>query len=459
VHHRFASTIARVLLLASAIALPASAAQAEALLLVDAQTGKVLRSENAAHQWYPASLSKLMTTYVTLKAVKDGRIRLDNLVTVSAHALAQSPSKMGFPVGTRMTVDNALKMLLVHSANDMAVVLAEGVDGSVDKFADEMNQASARLGMTQSHWHNPNGLPDELQVTSARDLAILARALMHDFPEYDFYWHIPAIKFGKRVMRNYNKLIDRYPGADGMKTGFTCASGYNLIASATRNGRRLIAIVLGATSGRARNETAAKMLEGGFNGGNALGWLMPSLGTVEGLQPVAGSPPDLHDRICGGHRHGSEDDDTPVTGPANLVEGAANAYASIFSGANLLSSGDKQGSLLGPLSPSEPVVVTVMAPPGAPQDPDALLGGGRKRRVIVHRHKGRKAAVINVATHSGKEKEKPTAQRAEKEPSAKPQAVRRTPAAHPRKPAAAKPKPAKGARATPVPAHRTAASQ
>jgi D-alanyl-D-alanine carboxypeptidase len=400
-----------------------------------------------------------MTTYVTLKAVKDGRIRLDNLVTVSATALSQAPSKMGFPVGTRMTVDNALKMLLVHSANDMAVVLAEGVDGSVEKFADEMNQTSQRLGMTQSHWHNPNGLPDEQQVTSARDLAILARALMHEFPEYDFYWHIPAIKFGHRVMRNYNKLIDRYPGADGMKTGFTCASGYNLIASATRNGRRLIAIVLGASSGRARNETAAKMLEGGFNGGNALGWLMPSLGTVEGLQPVAGSPPDLHDRICGGRRHNSEDDDTPAPGPTNLVEGAANAYASIFSGANLLGSGDKQGSLLGPLvSSSEPVVVTVMAPPGAPKDPDALIGGGRKRRVIVRGHKGRKSAVISVAKHaqSDKGKEKPVAKAAEKESAAQPRAKRRV-RAHPHKPAAEKAKPAKGARATQAPAHRTAA--
>ena len=127
-------------------------------------------------------------------------------------------------------------------------MLAEGVAGSIENFADEMNSTAQHLGMTQSNWVNPNGLPADDQITSARDLAILARALIHDFPEYDMYWHIPAIKFGKRIMRNYNTLIGRYDGADGMKTGFICASGFNLVATATRDGKRLIAVVLGAPS-------------------------------------------------------------------------------------------------------------------------------------------------------------------------------------------------------------------
>jgi len=292
----------------------------EALLLIDAESGKVLRAENATYPWYPASTSKLMTTYVTLQAVKAGRISMDTLITVSPNAVAQTPSKMGFRAGVTVTVDNALKMLLVHSANDIAVVLAEGVSGSIEKFADEMNATSQRLGMVQSSWVNPNGLPAEGQISSARDLGILARALMHDFPEYDFYWHIPAIKFGRTVMRNYNKLLAEYPGADGMKTGFICSSGFNLVASATRDNRRLIAIVLGAPSSAVRAQKAAMMLEQGFSGGAGLGWLLPSLGTVDKLQPINAAPPDLHEQICGPHHkrpRAENEDDEASSSPDN----------------------------------------------------------------------------------------------------------------------------------------------
>ena len=143
-------------------------------------------------------------------------------------------------------------MMMVKSANDMAVLLAEGVDGSIESFAEDMTTTAHKLGMSESNFVNPNGLPADGQIVSARDLAILARALIHDFPEYNYFWHIPAIKFGKRVVRNYNRLIGRYPGADGMKTGFICASGFNLVATATRNGRQLIAVVLGASSSERR---------------------------------------------------------------------------------------------------------------------------------------------------------------------------------------------------------------
>jgi len=238
-------------------------ANAEALLLVEADTGKVLHAENATYPWYPASVTKLMTVYTTLRAVRDGRITLDRLFPVSPNAAAQSPTKMGFPVGTQVTVDNAIKMLMVKSANDMAVLLAEGVAGSIEGFAAQMNANAQVLGMTQTNYVNPNGLPADEQVTSARDLAILARALIREFPEYDAYWHLPGIKFGKRVVRNYNTLLGRYPGADGMKTGFICASGFNLVATATRDGRRLIAVVLGAPSAAVRAEKAARRLEQG----------------------------------------------------------------------------------------------------------------------------------------------------------------------------------------------------
>ncbi len=308
--------ILAILLLALA-ALPASAprASAEALLLIEAESGRVLHAENATQAWYPASVTKMMTAYVTLRAVKERRIALDTLMSVSHNAAAQQPSKMGFKAGTQVTVDNALKMLMVKSANDMAVVLAEAVSGSIERFADDMNRAAARLGMTQSSFVNPNGLPADNQITSARDLGILARAMIRELPEYDYFWHIPAIRFGKRVTRNYNKLIDRYPGADGMKTGFICASGFNLVATATRNGRRLIAVVLGAPSSSVRAAKAAQLLERGFDTGT-LTWLTPSLGSVEKLVALDAPPPNLRDEICGKRRkrpaadsEDSDDDD------------------------------------------------------------------------------------------------------------------------------------------------------
>jgi D-alanyl-D-alanine carboxypeptidase len=307
-------------------------ARAEALLLIEADTGKVIHGENATYPWYPASVTKLMTTYVTLKALRDRRINLDTLFTVSGNAVAQQPSKMGFKAGTQVTVDNALKMLLVHSANDMAVVLAEGVSGSIEKFADEMNASARRLGMTQTSYVNPNGLPADDQITSARDLAILARALIREFPEYDSYWHIGAIKFGKRIYRNTNKLIDAYPGADGMKTGFICASGFNLVATATRGGKRLIAVVLGAPSSAVRAAKAAQLLESGFTT-NPLSWLMPSQGTVDSLVPLAVAPPNLREDICGkSRRRPSEEDEEAAGGAAAGDSGVPSFLLSALRG-------------------------------------------------------------------------------------------------------------------------------
>ncbi len=296
--------------LALAPVVSATPAQAMALILVEADTGKVLRAENATYPWYPASVTKLMTLYVTLSAIRDHRITFDTMFTVSPNAAAQSPTKMGFPVGTQVTVDNAIKMMMVKSANDMAVLLAEGVGGSIDDFAEMMTQTAHHLGMTESNFVNPNGLPADGQIVSARDLAILARALIHEFPQYSSYWHIPAIKFGRRVVRNYNQLIGRYPGADGMKTGFICASGFNLVATATRNNKQLIAVVLGAPSSAVRAVKAAELLESGF-AQNPLSWLTPALGSVDTLTPIDAAPPNLKDEMCGPHRKrpASEDEE------------------------------------------------------------------------------------------------------------------------------------------------------
>jgi D-alanyl-D-alanine carboxypeptidase len=295
-------------------------ARAEALLLVDVESGKVINEQNSTYPWYPASVTKLMTTYVTLKALRDHKIELDTVFAVSLNAVAQQPSKMGFKAGTRVTVDNALKMLLVHSANDMAVVLAEGVSGSIEKFADEMNAEAQRLGMTQTNYVNPNGLPNDEQITSARDLAILARALIVEFPEYDYFWHIASIRLGKRIYRNTNKLIDAYAGADGMKTGFICASGFNLVATATRSGKRLIAVVLGAKSSTSRAVKAAQLFERGF-ATDPTGSAAFSPTTVDSLVPVAATPPDLREDVCEHNRRHRPTKDGEEGGEA----GAASA--------------------------------------------------------------------------------------------------------------------------------------
>jgi D-alanyl-D-alanine carboxypeptidase len=336
--------------------LAATPAWSGSSILIDADSGKVLRADNATYPWYPASTTKLMTLYMTLSAVRDNRITFDTLFTVSRNANLQAPVKMGLPVGTQLTVDNALKMMMVKSANDMAVVLAEGVGGSVDDFAQAMTDTAHKLGMSESNFVNPNGLPADGQITSARDLAILARALIREFPDYSFYWHVPAIKFGRRIVRNYNPLLGRYPGADGMKTGFICASGFNLVATATRNNKRLIAVVLGAPSGAARAIKAAEMLESGFSQ-NPLSWLTPSLGMVDALAPMNVDPPNLQEQTCGKHRKrpAAEDEDMD----ADSDNPQPTAAASTETRSLLLSAlrAPTNPVLLSDLGPVMPVVV------------------------------------------------------------------------------------------------------
>jgi D-alanyl-D-alanine carboxypeptidase len=378
---------------------PVRAAHAtEAHLLIEADTGKVLEAENATYPWYPASLTKLMTAYVTLTAVKQGRITLDTLFAVSPTAAAQSPSKMGFRPGTQVTVDNALKMMLVKSANDMAVVLAEGVGGSIDGFSAEMNATAQRLGMTQTSYVNPNGLPAEGQITSARDLAILARAFIHDLPEYEYFVHIPSIRYGRRVTQNFNKLIGRFPGADGFKTGFICASGYNLVASATQNGKRLIAVVLGASSGTMRAVRAAQMLERGF-ANNTLSWLRPALGTVDNLAPIAATPPNLRDEMCGPKRkHPASDEDDDVA--ANTTTTGAAVMSFLATGVQPPALRPVDMMAAAP-APSDPIVVytgptrtgaAIAAAAEADAARDAPPKAGKRSKVTRGKRNGSSAA-------------------------------------------------------------------
>ncbi|MGC1467577.1 MAG: D-alanyl-D-alanine carboxypeptidase family protein [Pseudolabrys sp.] len=364
----------------------ATRASAEAQLLVDVATGKVLHAENATYPWYPASVTKIMTAYTTLREVKAGHISMNTLITVTRDAVAQQPTKMGLRLGTTVTIDNALKMMMVKSANDIAVAIAEGVGGSIEKFADLMNANAERLGMTQTHYVNPNGLPAEGHVTSARDLAILARALILEFPQYNDYWHISAIRYGNRVIHNYNKLIDRYPGADGMKTGFICASGYNLVATATRNGRRLIAVILGAYSGAVRTQKAAQLLENGFNSGG-LSWLTPSLGTVNELAPIDAQPANLRDEMCGPHRRKPPSEDNNEEEEGVVAAGDTNSASPTFALSNLKPPAGKY--VLGPPVETQPPVVVFTGPANHPDSVDQTAQAAGKAK---HKKKQKQAA-------------------------------------------------------------------
>jgi D-alanyl-D-alanine carboxypeptidase len=245
------------------------AAPAGPALLFDASNGKVLYSEEQDQPWHPASLTKIMTAYLTFEALKSGKLLLEQKIPVSENAHAQPPSKLGLPVGAEITVNLALKALIIKSANDAAVMLAEAIGGNEEGFITLMNSTAQRLGMTQSRFVNPHGLPAAEQVTTARDLARLTRVVIRDFPEFGPMWSMADMLIGRRRLRTHNGLLRTYEGADGFKTGFICDSGYNVVAAATRDNRRLVAVVLGEHSSRDRNLRAASLLEHGFK---SYGW-------------------------------------------------------------------------------------------------------------------------------------------------------------------------------------------
>ncbi len=262
----------RVMLMAAVMALCLTSflpsplrAEIGAHILIDAKNGSVLSERNSTRKWYPASLTKMMTAYVTFKAIREGKASLTSAVVQSKNSLSEPPSKMGFKVGTKLTVDAALKIILIKSANDVSVALGEAIAGSESGFIAQMNAEARRLGMNNTVFVNPHGLPDNRQVTTARDMAVLAMALRRDFPEAREYYKHPGIKFGKKALRSANReYLLRVKGANGMKTGFICNSGYNVAASATRRGRTLIAIVLGAASGLERIAFTRDLMDKGF---------------------------------------------------------------------------------------------------------------------------------------------------------------------------------------------------
>ncbi|MDF1608082.1 D-alanyl-D-alanine carboxypeptidase [Hoeflea sp. YIM 152468] len=288
---RFGAGVAAVVL----ALLPPAMAHANPKIAVDVRSGRIVEHEQAFQRWYPASLTKVMTGYVVFKAIQSGQMTLETPVTMSVHAAKEPPSKMYFKPGERFPLDSALKYLMVKSANDVAVAIAEAVSGTEEAFIEEMNATAVRLGMTSTRFVNPNGLPGKGQYTTARDMALLAVAVRREFPQFAHYFSYEGFATGTKAYINYNLLIGRFAGADGMKTGFICASGFNQISSATRNGKTVVSVVLGAPSQESRAEDSARLLQKALTspaaGGDTLQGIAPY---GDGRNQVA----DISGNIC-----------------------------------------------------------------------------------------------------------------------------------------------------------------
>jgi D-alanyl-D-alanine carboxypeptidase len=236
-----------------------------ASIVIDARTGDLLSAASADEPRYPASLTKMMTIYMLFEALRDRRVSLNQMVPVSAHAAAMMPSKLGLVPGTAITVEQALLGLVTKSANDAASALGELLGGDEDRFAQMMTMRARALGMSRTTFRNASGWPDPDQVTTARDLAVLARHLVQDFPVEYRYFSVPSFMFHGRFIPNHDRMLQTYPGADGLKTGYTEASGCNLVTSAVRGDVRLIGVVLGASNGAERDSHMAALLDAGFD--------------------------------------------------------------------------------------------------------------------------------------------------------------------------------------------------
>lgn len=286
-------------LLAGAVALAPLPAAAGPALVFEPYNGTVFYAEDPDAPWFPASLTKLMTAYVAFRALRSGEVKPDTKVVCSEHASKQAPTKLGLPVGREITLETAVKVIIVKSANDVAVMIAEAVAGSEEAFVARMNEEAKRLGMTSTTFANPHGLPNDGQVSTARDIARLARAIIIEFPEHADLFTATNVKVDKKVLRTHNGLLITFPGADGMKTGFICDSGFNVVASATREGRKLVAVVFGEPSVASRRVRATDLLENGFK---RYFWKSLFGTSLDGLAiqaSLSDGPARLRDTICG----------------------------------------------------------------------------------------------------------------------------------------------------------------
>lgn len=247
------------------VAVTADGAQAKyASIVIDVETGEVLYSRNADTRNYPASLTKMMTLYLTFEALDSGTLRLDQALKVSRRAAGQAPSKLGLAAGSTISVEDAILALVTKSANDIATVLAEALGGTEWEFAVMMTEKARALGMANTTFKNASGLPNRKQLSSARDMGNLAIALMQDFPNYYHYFSVTEFRFNGKTYKNHNNLLANYPGTDGLKTGYIAASGFNVAVSVNREGHRLIGVVFGGKTAKSRDAHMAELLDKSF---------------------------------------------------------------------------------------------------------------------------------------------------------------------------------------------------
>ncbi|MGZ4969574.1 MAG: D-alanyl-D-alanine carboxypeptidase family protein [Methylobacter sp.] len=261
-----------------------------AAIIIDADNGNVLHEVEATQSWYPASLTKLMTLYMTFDALKAGQIDLYDTLTASPHASQQPNSKLGLRRGEHLTVEDAILAIITRSANDASVVLAEHLGGTEENFAASMTEKAHSLGMYNTHFMNATGLPNNWQVTTPRDMAVLAWKAQRNFPEYYHYFGAHSFNFKGAQLRGINKFTASYPGAEGMKTGFTCGSGFNLIGAAQQNGKRLIGVVMGGMTSKERYQLMMQKMDASF-----ANLSLASFDTARNINTMptnsAGSPP------------------------------------------------------------------------------------------------------------------------------------------------------------------------
>lgn len=263
-------------------------------LVADLETGEVLYAQDSGHPWHPASTTKLMTALVTFEAIASGDVSLKTPVVLSHKAMRQRWLKTSLTAGSAMSLEDALYTVLVVSSNNVAAAIAETVAGSEEAFVTRMNAAAARLGLTASHFTNPNGLHDPKQIVSARDLAILARELYQRYPQHRAIYKTGLVSLDGKELKSYNELLTRYPGTLGLKTGFVCPSGRNIVAIAERDGRQILTVVLGATTGLERSERAARLFTQAFEGTlTGTGATLQSLTNTTDIRPI-----DMRMNLC-----------------------------------------------------------------------------------------------------------------------------------------------------------------
>ena len=326
-----------------------------ALLMIDADTGKVIFSQNATARRYPASLTKLMTLYLAFEALQQGRMKMETALPVSAKAAGMPSTNLSLRAGQTITAKDAIEALIVQSANDAAVVIAENLGSTSWGFALKMTAKARELGMEDTVFRNPNGLPDTQQYTSAHDLALLAVALRRDFPQYYPMFHLKSCSYGGRTYYSHNRAMWRIPGADGLKTGFINLSGFNLVTSVTRNGKHVVGVVMGGSSGQSRDDQMVRMIEQTYaNIGNP-----PNSSEIaSGYLPIRKGP--------GATLYAS----APVNLPAKKVTiPAAEAKALIAAATQSENAAEQPEVLNAPSNPTPPAVTRVITNSPAAQPP------------------------------------------------------------------------------------------